>query len=132
MGDVLKRIMLVDDEADIARIVAFILSKAGFETAWVKDPREAVPRLLASDHALLVLDLMMPGMDGFQVLAAVRDEPRLKDLPVLILSSRLLRPDETAVLSSRKAEVMGKPFEPHRLLEKVREMIAEERCEASA
>jgi DNA-binding response OmpR family regulator len=117
--------MLVDDEPDIAQIMAFILTNAGFETVWVEDPRQAVPQLLAEDHALLVLDLMMPEMDGFQLLAAVRGEPKLATLPVLILSCRLLSQSETALLSSRRAEMMSKPFESHRLLEKVREMIAE-------
>lgn len=125
MGKAAPRIMLVDDEASIAQIMTFILSKAGFEVDWVEDPREAVSRLLAEDHALLILDLMMPEMDGFQVLAAVRGEIQLRALPVLILSCRLLSPNETSLLASRQADMMAKPFEPHRLLEKVREMIAE-------
>lgn len=124
MTNKIKRIMLVDDEPDMTYIVSAILSQAGFEMS-VNKPREAIPALLISDHAMLILDLMMPDMDGFQVLTKIRKEERLSKLPVLILSCRTLSHDETALLASLKAEVMAKPFEPHRLIEKVREMALE-------
>jgi DNA-binding response OmpR family regulator len=123
-----RKILLVDDEPDITYIVEFILSTAGFEVVRINDSRKAIPELLAACYDLLILDLMMPGQSGFEVLAELRKEKALDRLPVLILSSRQLTTEDTAFLASHHAGMMAKPFEPHRLLEKVREIVADEPC----
>jgi DNA-binding response OmpR family regulator len=125
MEEAKKKILLVDDEPDITFIVEFVLSSAGFEITRLNDPREAVPELSKGGYSLLILDLMMPHMDGFDVLKKIREEKSLKKLSVIILSSRQLSSDETAELASGKAVMIAKPFEPHRLLEKVREILPE-------
>ncbi len=125
MKEVTKKVLLVEDEPDITYVVEFILSTAGFEIRKVNDSTMAISEMLADGYGLVVLDLMMPGMSGFEVLTALRQEEKLKELPVLILSSRQLNHEETAFLASKKADVMAKPFEPHRLIEKVREMVAD-------
>jgi two-component system cell cycle response regulator len=71
---------------------------------------------------------MMPKIDGFTLLKEIRMQENLKKMPVLILSSRLLNSDETALLEDNNAKVMSKPFDPPRLLDKVREMITESLC----
>jgi DNA-binding response OmpR family regulator len=68
---------------------------------------------------------MMPQMNGFQVLEAMRKSKKLVNLPVLILSSRQLTAQETEFLKNHGAQMMAKPFEPNRLLEKVREIVTE-------
>ena len=120
-----KKILLVDDEPDITFIVEFVLSSAGFGITRLNDPREAVPELLKGGYSLMILDLMMPHMDGFEVLDKVRDEGTLSNLSVIILSSRQLDAEETANLTEKHAIMIAKPFEPHRLLEKVREILPE-------
>lgn len=86
---------------------------------------KTVDELLTKKYHLLILDLMMPQMDGFTVLKNIRKEKRLKDQPVLILSSRQMSHDETAILASQNADMIAKPPRPHRLLEKVREIVAD-------
>ena len=125
MADSVKKILQVDDEPDITYIVEFVLSSGGFEVHKKNDSTEAIPELLKTEYALLILDLMMPKMSGFEVLEELRKEEKLKQLPVLILSSRQLTNDETKLLEDMNAHVMAKPFEPHRLLEKVREIVTE-------
>ena len=125
MKQAAKRIMIVDDEPDITYLVGFMLSSAGFEVTQLNDAREALPRLMEREHALLILDLMMPEPDGFEVLEAVRAEESLKRIPVLIISCRILTQAESRRVADLGAEVMAKPFETHRLLEKVREIVAE-------
>lgn len=125
MTDTPKKILHVDDEPDITFIIEFVLTSGGFDVVRLNDSSKAVDELVKNDFALLILDLMMPQMDGFTVLNNLRQQPKLKDLSVLILSSRQLSTEETELLKSNNAQMMGKPFEPHRLLEKVREMIAE-------
>jgi len=125
MEDAKKRVLLVDDEADITYIVEFILAQSDIEVDYCNDSRQAVPKLLEKDYSLLILDLMMPHLSGFEVLQEVRKQEKLKGLPIMILSSRQLSPDETSLIDSMHANMMSKPFEPHRLLEKVREIIAD-------
>lgn len=120
-----KKVLQVDDEPDITYIVEFVLTNGGFEVTRLNESNKAVTELLANDYTLLILDLMMPGMSGFEVLESLRKEKKLKDLRVLILSSRQLTNDETKFLEDHNAHVMAKPFEPSRLLEKVREIVTE-------
>ena len=116
---------MVDDEPDITYIIEFLLSNGGFEVKILNDSSKAVAELLSDDYQLLILDLMMPKMDGFSVLEALRKEGKLEKLPVLILSSRNLTNEDTDMLKRLNTQVMAKPFEPHRLLDKVREMVTE-------
>ncbi len=125
MGTEAKHILLVDDEPDITYIVEFILSTSGFDVTRLNDSREVVKELSSGKYSMLILDLMMPHKDGFTVLKEMRVDEAFRKLPVLILSGRDLSNDETALLSSLGAEVMAKPFEAPRLLEKVRENISE-------
>ena len=124
MGEA-KKILQVDDEPDITYIVEFVLTNGGFEVSRLNDSSKAIEELLSKDYSLLILDLMMPQMNGFQVLEAMRGEEKLKSLPVMILSSRQLNAKETNFLTNHGAQVMAKPFEPNRLLEKVREIVTE-------
>jgi len=121
----MKKILLVDDEPDITYIVEFILSTAGFEVVRINESKKAVSNLLSGAFDLLILDLMMPNMSGFEVLGELRKVKKLLKLPVLILSSRQMSHDDTELLASLNADMMAKPFEPHRLLEKVRELMSE-------
>lgn len=123
MAENAKKVLQVDDEPDITYIVEFVLSSGGFEIKKLNDSTKAVAELLGNNYSLLILDLMMPKLSGFEVLELLRKEEPLKKLPVLILSSRQLTNDETKFLEKMNANVMSKPFEPHRLLEKVREII---------
>lgn len=121
----IKKILQVDDEPDITYIVEFILTSGGFEVKRLNDSTLAVSELQGDDYALLILDLMMPKMNGFKVVEAIRKIEELKKLPILILSSRQLSNEETEFLKSNNTNVMAKPFEPHRLLEKVREIVSD-------
>ncbi|MFH1653656.1 MAG: response regulator [Pseudomonadota bacterium] len=125
MAEQSKKILHVDDEIDIIYIVEFVLSNGGFEVVRLDDSTLAIEELKKTDYSLLILDLMMPKLDGFALLEKLRREASLQKLPVMILSSRQLTKDETDFCKNMKAFVMSKPFEPHRLLEKVREILTE-------
>jgi len=118
-----KKILQVDDEPDITYIVEFVLTNGGFDVVRLNDSTQTIPELLANDYSLLILDLMMPKMSGFDILENLRKENRLAHLNVLILSSRQLSNGETEFLRDHRADMMSKPFEPFRLLEKVREIV---------
>jgi two-component system phosphate regulon response regulator PhoB len=120
-----KRVLLVDDEPDITFIVEFILTSGGFEVTRLNDSTLALDELHSKQYSMLILDLMMPKQSGFTTLKLIREDEALKGLPVLILSTRQLSVEETDFLKNAEAQVMAKPFEPQRLLEKVREILSD-------
>lgn len=121
----IHRILLVDDEPDITFIVEFILTSGGFEVVRLNDSTLALDELKSKSYSLIILDLMMPKQSGFTTLKLIREDEALKELPVLILSTRQLSVEETDFLKNAEAQVMAKPFEPQRLLEKVREILSD-------
>ncbi|MBU0504938.1 MAG: response regulator [bacterium] len=123
MSEIVKKILHVDDEPDISYVIEFLLTNGGFEVKTLDDSSLAVAELLNQDYAMVIIDLMMPKLNGFQLLEAIRKEDKLEKLPVLVLSSRQLVNDEIDFLNNLKAYIASKPFEPYRLLEKVREII---------
>ena len=117
------RVLLVDDEPDITFIVEFILTSGGFEVTRLNDSTKTLEELKSKEYSLIILDLMMPQQSGFTTLKLIREDERLKTLPVLILSTRQISVEETGFLKEHEAQIMAKPFEPQRLLEKVREIL---------
>ena len=123
MKNDIKKILIVDDEPDITYIIDFVLKKGGFDVEKINDSTLAPNSIEENDYSLMILDLMMPKLDGFSLLKQIRDTEKGKTLKVLILSSRQLSSEETEMIGSLNASVMAKPFEPYRLLDKVREMV---------
>lgn len=125
MAEALPKILLVDDEQDITYVVQFLLSHSGFDVLVINDSTKALAELRSGSYRLMIVDLMMPKLDGFSLIKTIREEEALSTLPILVLSSRQISPAETALLEGLRADVMAKPFETHRLVEKVREILAD-------
>jgi DNA-binding response OmpR family regulator len=117
-----KLVILVEDEDDIARLIMHHLTKAGFR---VRRPERA-PDLISEAEkerpALLILDLMLPEMDGFQLCRAVRAHPTLRDVPILVLTARTGAEDRRRALESGANQYATKPFKPSALIETVRSL----------
>ncbi|MBT3182008.1 MAG: response regulator transcription factor [Deltaproteobacteria bacterium] len=125
MKEIAKKILLVDDEPDITYIVDFVLKNGGFDVKTINDSTTVLDEIKKSLYDLAILDLMMPNMDGFTLLEKIRKSNKPSTLPVLILSSRQLSNEEIDFLKNNGASIMAKPFEPQRLLDKVREIVTE-------
>jgi PAS domain S-box-containing protein len=97
-GDDDQAILLVDDDPKTLELLEEVLRSAGYETQSVQSGARALEVLSSKIVSSVLLDLLMPGMDGFQVLEHVRQEPTLKDLPILIMTGKSLTPDELAIL----------------------------------
>ena len=83
-----RRILVADDDADIVDLLRMNLVAGGYEVETAGDGQEAWDKALASPPDLVVLDVMMPKMDGLEVLAKLRAEPRTRDVPVVMLTAR--------------------------------------------
>jgi CheY-like chemotaxis protein len=109
-------VVVVDDEFDIADALAVVLEEVGFQVVTCSDGREGLDAIRSRRPALVLLDVMMPRMSGIEVLAALRDDPSLSSIPVLLMS---------AVEPPGKREALGfrsfirKPFSLDALLTEV-------------
>ena len=94
-----ERILVVDDEPDIVALVAYHLAKAGYRVATAANGHDALAVARRERPALLVLDLMLPGMSGFDVLTELRSDASTRDVAVLMLTARKEEPDRIQGLS---------------------------------
>lgn len=98
-GDDDQALLLVDDDPETLELLEETLRSAGYETQSVRSGQRALEVLSSKLVSAVLLDLLMPGMDGFQVIRHVRQEPTLKELPILVMTAKSLSPDELALLS---------------------------------
>ena len=114
-----ERILVVDDEPDIVALVAYHLAKAGYRVATAANGHDALAVARRERPALLVLDLMLPGMSGFDVLSELRADASTRDVAVLMLTARKEEPDRIQGLSLGADDYLTKPFSPQELVLRV-------------
>lgn len=112
-----ERILVVDDDPHLREVVRFALEQAGFEPIEAKNGREALERFDAADPALIVLDIMMPEMDGNDVCKAIRQK---SDVPIIFLSSRDDEIDRVLGLELGGDDYVTKPFSPRELVARIK------------
>jgi signal transduction histidine kinase/CheY-like chemotaxis protein len=118
-------VLIVEDDAPFRELLTRILGGAGYSTTEVGDGLEALERLSTELPGLIILDLMMPRMDGFEFVDALRQEPKWLDIPILVITARDLTADDHARLNGRVAKVMAKGSRSEqRLLDEVRAFVA--------
>jgi two-component system phosphate regulon response regulator PhoB len=114
-----ERILVVDDEADIVALVAYHLAKSGYRVSTASSGTEALEAARRERPALLVLDLMLPGMSGYEVLEQLRAGEATRDLAVLMLTARREEQDRIQGLSLGADDYLTKPFSPQELVLRV-------------
>jgi CheY-like chemotaxis protein len=119
-----KRILIVEDNYDNRAIYLEVLRHAGYDVVEAENGREGVVRARADAPDLVLMDLSMPVMTGWEALAELRKDETLRDVPVLALSAHvLLEGDYQAAVGAGFAGYLTKPVEPKRVLEEVRQKI---------
>lgn len=114
------RILLVDDDANIAQLVQLYLTKEGFEVQVVSRGDDAVTAFRRDPPSLMLLDVMLPGMDGWQVLKAVR---KTSQMPIIMLTAREETFDKVLGLELGADDYITKPFEPKELVARVKAVL---------
>ena len=114
-----ERILVVDDEPDIVALVVYHLAKAGYRVSSASTGPDALALARRDRPALMVLDLMLPGMSGFDVLKALRAEANTATLAVLMLTARKDVPDRIKGLELGADDYLTKPFSPQELVLRV-------------
>ena len=117
------RILVVDDEPDIVALVVYHLAKSGYRVSSASTGPDAVAVAKRERPALVVLDLMLPGLSGFDVLREIRGDAGTKDIAVLMLTARKEEPDRIKGLSLGADDYLTKPFSPQELVLRVQAIL---------
>jgi DNA-binding response OmpR family regulator len=118
-----KRVLVVDDEPNIVISLEFLLKRAGLEVLTARDGEDGLAQIRAQHPDLVILDVMMPKLDGFAVLDAVRADPDVQSTPVLMLTARGRDADQKKGLEKGANAYLAKPFSTHELVTKVQDML---------
>jgi two-component system phosphate regulon response regulator PhoB len=113
------RILVVEDERDIAALVAYHLTKEGYRVRTAEGGSEALEAAAAERPDLLILDLMLPGLSGYDVLGEMRRREELADVPVIVLTARRDEADRVKGLELGADDYVTKPFSPRELVLRV-------------
>jgi DNA-binding response OmpR family regulator len=114
------KVLVVDDDPDIRALLTELLGRAGFEVDEAAEGRAALRQLYESPPALVILDVAMPGLDGYQTLERIRD---LSDVPVLMLTARVQELEKVRGLSLGADDYVSKPFGRQELLARVHALL---------
>ena len=124
----MARIVVADDDPDIRDLVVFKLRQAGHDVEAVEDGAAAVATCQASPPDLVVLDVMMPGMGGLDATRALRLDPRLARVPVILLTARAQESDIEQGFGAGADDYVVKPFSPRELASRVAAVLARSRA----
>ena len=117
------RILVADDDRDILELVVFKLTQAGYEVVAVADGVAALAAIEADPPRLAILDVMMPGLSGIDVLRKLRANEATKDLDVILLTARSRDSDIDAGFITGASDYVIKPFSPRELLHRVNTLL---------
>ncbi|GAB97777.1 hypothetical protein KILIM_081_00190 [Kineosphaera limosa NBRC 100340] len=118
------RVVVADDDADIRELVTFKLQQAGYEIDAVADGAQAWASISEAPPRLAVLDVMMPGLSGLDVLRKVREDERTKTVPVILLTARSRDSDVDSGFATGATDYVIKPFSPRELVHRVSSVLA--------
>jgi DNA-binding response OmpR family regulator len=117
------RILIVEDDPDIADLVAHYLGKAGFATDRIASGREALAAIAAKPPDLVILDLMLPQVDGLEVCRTVRSDRKTAGIPIIMLTARGDESERIVGLELGADDYLAKPFSPNELVARVRALL---------
>nr|WP_320049058.1 response regulator transcription factor [uncultured Desulfuromonas sp.] len=118
-----KKILIVEDEEDILALVHYNLSRDGFQVTTATTGEEGVEQARKEHPDLMILDLMLPGMDGLEVCEALKKDRELRDIPVIMLTAKGEESDIVKGLEMGAADYVTKPFSPKVLLARVKAVL---------
>jgi CheY-like chemotaxis protein len=117
------RILVVDDEPHIRRVLESMLGSEGFDVVLASGGAEGLQAIASGRIDLVILDLIMPGATGLEVLAKIRTDPHNSDIPVIILTAKGQDADREAAFAGGADDFQTKPFSPKKLVARIREIL---------
>jgi DNA-binding response OmpR family regulator len=117
------RVLIAEDEPHLVESLTFILERAGHDVTTAPDGEAALQQLLAATPDLVILDVMLPKLNGLEVLKKIREHPALKALPVIVLTAKGQRQDRETALNIGANLFMTKPFANNDVVEAVNTLV---------
>jgi DNA-binding response OmpR family regulator len=115
-----KNVLIVDDEPHIVNLIKLSLNKDQYDVTGAYSGREALLHIDKKIPDLVVLDLMMPGVNGYELCKALRENPKTRKIPVLILSAKSQMNDKLHAIDVGADDYMTKPFDPMELVKRIK------------
>ncbi len=128
----MPKVLIVEDDQDIAELMAHALRKAGHDTERVASGRDALTRARAGRPDAIVLDLMLPGVDGLQVCRTLRSEGDTATIPIIMVTARAEEADRVGGLDMGADDYLTKPFSPRELVARVAALLRRARMAPAA
>jgi len=120
----MKKVLVVDDEVHITNIVKFTLENEGFSVITASDGQEGLKLARQEKPDLIVLDLMLPNIDGYKICRLLKFDEKFRHIPIILLSARSSEADRQLGKEVGADYYMAKPFDPEELSLKVKELVA--------
>ena len=120
-----KRILIVDDEGDLRNMLRFRLVAMNYEISEAVDGQEGLDKARSENPDLIILDLMLPKMDGYKVCRMLKFDEKYKHIPIIMFTARAQEKDKKIGKEMGAEAYITKPFEPEVLLSKIKELLKE-------
>ena len=126
-----EKILIIEDDKHISKLVKYNTEKAGYDPTVVGDGEEALDVLSKQGVDLIILDIMLPKMDGFEVCRLIKQNPKLKNIPVIMLTAKGEEVDRIVGLELGADDYVVKPFSPRELVLRIKAILKRGKIEAS-
>ena len=118
-----KRILVVDDDPDVAKLLSLLLTGEGFVVSQALDGQEALDKARQEKPDLLILDVMLPKIDGYKVARLLKFDEKFSQIPIIMLTAKIQERDRDLGIEMGADEYINKPFDNEELIVKVKEML---------
>ena len=126
------KILVVDDEVYIVHILDFSLGMEGYEVVTALDGEEALAKVKSEKPDLIVLDIMMPKLDGYETCRILKSDPEVKHIPVILLSAKGRNVDQQMGFQVGADDYITKPFSPRKLVERIKLILGQPSTQSAA
>ena len=128
--DMTKTILVVDDKASVRQLVRDYLTEQGYKVVTASNGREALYTARHENPDAILLDIMMPEMDGYETMRAIRENPRFRHLPIIAVTAKAMKGDRQKCLDAGASDYIAKPVDIELLLALLRVWVARAREES--
>jgi DNA-binding response OmpR family regulator len=119
-----KKVLVIEDDAIALRLIEYTLRKEGYEVLLAKNGLEGISKAQGEEPDLVILDIMLPGIDGFEVCHRLRSEPQTAHLPILMLSGKAQETDKATGMKVGADDYVTKPVAPRQLVSRIESLLA--------
>ncbi|NPA39901.1 MAG: response regulator transcription factor [Thermodesulfobacteria bacterium] len=123
------KILIIEDEKDIVELIVYNLTKEGFTVDFAYNGEEGLTKIRNGDYDLILLDIMLPGIGGFELCKMLREEADLADIPIIFLTARTLESDKILGFELGADDYITKPFSPRELVARIKAVLRRTRPE---